>query len=101
MYRKLDSAILMMKAAQDRRRCDNAEALNRTMERGIFVQRAMDSRFIVIARIGLQRAAQLSLAQRDDVVDALSTDRSDQPFGKAVLPRRAWGNRLVADAHGT
>src|SRR5258707_6712888 len=30
----------------------------------------------------------------------LASDRSDQPFGEAVLPRRAWGDRLVADAHG-
>src|SRR5213595_1557227 len=34
------------------------------------------------------------------MVDALASDRSDQPFGKAVLPRRAWGDGLVADAHG-
>jgi len=31
---------------------------------------------------------------------ALATNRSDQSFGEAVLPRRAWGNGLVADAHG-
>src|SRR5437667_11139280 len=34
------------------------------------------------------------------MVDALASDRSDQPFGEAVLPRRAWGDGLVADAHG-
>src|SRR5260370_31986284 len=34
------------------------------------------------------------------MVDALASDRSDQPFGKAVLPGRAWGDGLVADAHG-
>src|SRR6184192_3524553 len=34
------------------------------------------------------------------MVDALAPDRSNQPFGEAVLPRRAWGDRLVADAHG-
>src|SRR2546427_10223967 len=34
------------------------------------------------------------------MVDALAPDRSDQPFGKAVLPRRAWGDGLVVDAHG-
>src|SRR5213596_1952553 len=33
------------------------------------------------------------------MVDALASDRSDQPFGEAVLPRRAWGDGLVADAH--
>src|SRR5437016_1499196 len=34
------------------------------------------------------------------MVDALASDRSDEPFGEAVLPRRAWGDGLVADAHG-
>src|SRR5216684_8755308 len=34
------------------------------------------------------------------MVDALASDRSDQSFGEAVLPRRAWSDRLVADAHG-
>src|SRR5919106_1738206 len=98
VYRKLDSAISVMEAAKDRRRCDNAETLNRAVQRGIFVQRAMNSRFILIARLGSQCAAQVRLAQHNDVVDALATDRSDQPLGEAVLPRRAWGNGLVADA---
>src|SRR5207247_11289056 len=34
------------------------------------------------------------------MVDARASDRSDQLFGEAVLPRRAWGDGLVADAHG-
>src|SRR5436309_15529380 len=34
------------------------------------------------------------------MVDALAPDRSDQPFCEAVLPRRAWGDGLVTDAHG-
>src|SRR5258708_14716952 len=33
------------------------------------------------------------------MVDALASDRSDQPFGEAVLPGRAWGDGLVTDAH--
>src|SRR5207245_5161052 len=35
------------------------------------------------------------------MVVALASDRSNQPFGEAVLPRRAWGDGLVTDAHGT
>src|SRR5207245_10003234 len=35
------------------------------------------------------------------MVDAPASDRSDQSFGKAVLPRRAWSDRFVADAHGS
>jgi hypothetical protein len=34
------------------------------------------------------------------LIRALAADRSDQSFGEAVLPRRAWGNGLIADAHG-
>ncbi len=34
------------------------------------------------------------------VIQTLTPDRSDQPFGKAVLPGRGWCGRLVPDAHG-
>src|SRR5674476_1432400 len=34
------------------------------------------------------------------MVHTLAADRSDQPFGKAILPRRGWRGRLVPDAHG-
>src|SRR5271170_4742390 len=34
------------------------------------------------------------------MIDALAPDRSDQSFGKAILPRRGWCSRLVPDAHG-
>src|SRR6266403_4831781 len=34
------------------------------------------------------------------MVDAFASDRSNQPFGEAVLPRRAWGDGLVTDADG-
>jgi hypothetical protein len=40
------------------------------------------------------------LAQCDNMVGALATDRSDQPLGEAVLPRRTWGDGFVPDGHG-
>jgi hypothetical protein len=42
----------------------------------------------------------MHLAQDIDVVHTFTPDRSDQPFGKAILPRRGWCGRLVPDAHG-
>ena len=42
----------------------------------------------------------MHLAQDNYVVHTLTPDRSDQPFGKAILPRRGWRGRLVPDAHG-
>src|SRR3984893_11512657 len=60
----------------------------------------MRSNAIVIGRIVFQKAAQMFLAQDNDVVHTLAPDRPDQPFGKAILPRRSWCDRLVPDAHG-
>src|ERR1035437_2233953 len=40
----------------------------------------------------------MCLARNNNVVQALPPDRSDQPFGKAILPR--WCNWLISDAHG-
>ena len=42
----------------------------------------------------------MPLACRDDMVGAFATDRSDQPFGEAVLPRRTWRDRFVMDTRG-
>src|ERR1700686_2030890 len=42
----------------------------------------------------------MCLAEDNDVVQALAPDRSYQPFGKAILPRRGRCGRPVSDAHG-
>ena len=55
---------------------------------------------VVIVRIAAQDSAQMRLAQDNDVVHTLTPDRSDQPFGKTILPRRGRCGRLVPDAHG-
>src|ERR1700694_3078429 len=60
----------------------------------------MRSDAIVIVGVGFQDPTQMDLAQDNDVVHALTPDRSDQPFGKAVLPGRGWRGRLVPNAHG-
>src|SRR5258707_11076081 len=60
----------------------------------------MRSNAIVIGRIVFQNPAQMFLAQDNDVVQTLAPDRSDQPFGKAILPRRSWCDRLVPNPHG-
>src|SRR6266850_460907 len=61
----------------------------------------MRSDVVVIACVRLQNLTQMHLAQDNDVVHTLTPDRSDQPFGEAVLPRRGRCNWLVSDTHGT
>src|SRR6202162_5185417 len=60
----------------------------------------MCSDAIVIVGVGFQDPTQMHLAQDNDVVHTFTPDRSDQPFHKAILPRRGWCSRLVPDAHG-
>src|ERR1700730_3558301 len=42
----------------------------------------------------------MRLAQDNDVVHTFTPDRSDQPFGKSILPGRRWCNGPIPDAHG-
>ena len=37
----------------------------------------------------------MRLTKNDDVIQALAPDRSDQPFGKAILPRGSWCSGLT------
>src|SRR5258708_18400893 len=60
----------------------------------------MRSDAIVIFGVRFQDPTQMHLAQDNDVVHTFTPDRSDQPFGKAILPRRGWCGRSVSDAHG-
>src|SRR6476620_8050965 len=43
----------------------------------------------------------MCLARNNDAVQTLAPDRSDQPFGKAILPGRRRCNWLVPNSHGT
>src|SRR5467141_2482377 len=75
--------------------------MSRTGNRRILVQIPMCSDGVVVMGVRFQNATQMRLAQDNHMIDALAPDRSDQPFGKAILPRRGWCSGLVPDAHGT
>jgi hypothetical protein len=42
----------------------------------------------------------MRVAQDNDVVHAFTPDRSDQTFGKSILPGQRWCNGPIPDAHG-
>ena len=56
---------------------------------------------IVICLVIDEQMANMPLSQHQDMVEALASDRSDQPFNVTVLPRRAWRDRPISDAHGS
>jgi hypothetical protein len=71
----LNPNVVVMKSAQDGVRTYDAGSLDLTRDRRILVQRPMRSNAVVIGRIVFQNAAQ-----------TFPSDRSDQPFGKAIPP---------------
>jgi hypothetical protein len=75
-----------MKATEDRSRCDNAETLDRAMERGVFGQGSVGSEFVVVVGIGSEDPAQVCVAQDHDMVQALSPDRANESFDVSILP---------------
>ncbi len=98
--KNLNPDIVVMKSAKDRVRSDASGPLNRARDRRIFVQGTMRSDVVVITSVGLQDAAQMRLVQDDQMIHALSPDRSDQPLGKAILPGRGRCDGFIPDAHG-
>jgi hypothetical protein len=54
---------------------------------------------VVVGGIGPKHLTQVGLAQDHDVVQALPTDRADQPLRMSILPRGSWCNRVIPDAH--
>jgi hypothetical protein len=66
--------VAMMQTADLRERDDLAgtEWVYRTALRTILVEREMRSRFVVILKVGRQHAAQVTLTEDDDVIEALA-----------------------------
>jgi len=95
----LDSAILVMKAPENRSRCDGAEPLNRPMDGGVLVQSTMSPRFIIVGSKLAKDPAQMGLTEHNQVVETFPSDRANQSLRIPILPRRAWSNRFVADTH--
>ena len=58
--------------------------------RCILLEREMRSRAVVVAKITVQTATEMSLAQDDHVVEKLTAEGADDSFGEGVLPGGAW-----------
>src|SRR5262245_1613897 len=59
----------------------------------------MNSAFIIVGGERDEDPTQVGFPEHDQMVDALPPDRANQPFRKAILPRRAGRDGLVANAH--
>ena len=65
----------------------------------IFVQRQMSAGAVVVVCIGAKHAAQMRLAENDQMVQTFPSDRTDQPLDVGVLPGRTGCRGTIPDAH--
>src|SRR5262249_26356547 len=61
----------------------------------------MRSGVMMILKIACQHAAQVMLAQNDDVIQTFTADRTDQSLDIWVLPWRSRGSDDLGEAHRT
>jgi len=59
----------------------------------------MSSALIVIPLIRAQQIAKMRLAEDNDMVEAITSDRADEPLRISILPWRAWRDRPIPNAH--
>src|SRR6202035_4155785 len=66
------------------------------MERGVFVQRSMGPRHIIIGGISAWDPAQVRFAKHDHVVETFAADRADESLNVSILPGRSGCDRIAA-----
>ena len=94
-----DIMIMMVEAAEEWPLGDPSHTPDRTRDRTVLSQREVRARAVVIIGVALEDAPKMRLSECDQVVDALATDRANQPFCKRILPRGTSGDRPIADPH--
>jgi hypothetical protein len=86
-----------MKSDGDGRRY--AYLLDSTMDPSSFAKRSMRPQLVIVGDISPESDVR-RFAQDNQMVDALASDRSYQPFSEAVLPRGAGATGLSPMRHG-
>jgi len=73
--------------------------LDRPLVWCILVEREVGSGVVIVREVTNQDAAQVPLAQDEDVVETLAPDRTDEPLREGILPRAAGRGEPVTDPH--
>ena len=76
----------MVETAENRPRFDAPDGMDGSPDGRILVQGEVCSALIVVARITPQQMAQMLLAEHDDMIKAVPSDRADRPFAISILP---------------
>ena len=91
----------MVQAADLGERNDLSRAgwLDRAFVRAILVEGKVSPRSMVIVHIGCEDAAQMTLVEDDNVIEAFASDRADDALSIRILPRRTRCGDDFVDPH--
>jgi len=65
----------------------------------VLLERKVSSRRVIVREVARQDAAQMAVAQDEDVIEALAPDRTDEPFREGILPGATRGREDFLDVH--
>ena len=57
------------------------------------------SRLVIIVQVRSQYSPEVSLVQNDDMINALTPNRTNESLNVGILPRRPWSSQNFLDAH--
>ena len=81
-----------MQSAKDRFGNDSASLGKFDAPRygGVVIQRLVRSRSVVVVEVLCEYPKKVRVAENDDVIETIPTNRADDAFSERVLPRRPW-----------
>src|SRR4051794_16259587 len=77
--RKSDPDIMVVQPAEDRQGYNSSDRMDGSGYRSVLDKGQMRSSDVVVFRIGAEHITQMSLAEDGDLINALPSDRADQP----------------------
>ena len=90
-----------MEATEPDERSDAPDDLRGAVKWSIVVKREVSTRPVIIGGVIRQQTTKVTLPQHYDMVEALASNRTDQPLDMAVLPWRAGRDGPISNAHGS
>src|SRR5215831_12111457 len=86
-YRLCHPNVVPVETAEPSDWCDAPDCLRGAMERRILVECKVRAHPIVVGGVIRQQMPEVPFPQYHDMVEALASDRANQPFNMTVLPR--------------
>jgi hypothetical protein len=93
--------VAMMQAADFGTRDDRAERgrLDMPSNGRVLLERKVSASPVIVREIRREDSSKMTLAEDDDMVQALAPDRADEPLREGILPRAVRGRENLLDPH--